>query len=65
MCSLQITDYIRDGSISISLTASDGRPFCIGIRVIQRLTMDQVDIILIFLAFMDKSTMHKIDILCE
>ena len=38
-----ITDYVRDGSISISLNAADGRPFCIGIRVIQRLTVDQVE----------------------
>ncbi|KAH7276482.1 hypothetical protein KP509_39G008900 [Ceratopteris richardii] len=37
-----ISDYIREGSNSISMSAGDGRPFCIGVRIIQRLSVEQV-----------------------
>lgn len=37
-----ISDYVREGSNSISMSASDGRPFCIGVRIIQRLSVEQV-----------------------
>ncbi|MCO5555509.1 hypothetical protein L7F22_009054 [Adiantum nelumboides] len=37
-----ISDYVREGSNSISMSAGDGRPFCIGVRIIQRLSVEQV-----------------------
>lgn len=37
-----ITDLIREGLNIVSFTAHDGRYFCLGVRIIQRLTMDQV-----------------------
>lgn len=37
-----VADYVREGSNSVSMSASDGRPFCIGVRLIQRLSVDQV-----------------------
>lgn len=37
-----ITDLTREGLNRVSFTAHDGRNFCLGVRIIQRLTMDQV-----------------------
>lgn len=37
-----ITDLTREGLNRVSFTAQDGRNFCLGVRIIQRLTMDQV-----------------------
>ncbi|KAI5061300.1 hypothetical protein GOP47_0023805 [Adiantum capillus-veneris] len=37
-----ITDLTREGLNRISFTAYDGRSFCLGVRIVQRLTVDQV-----------------------
>eukprot|EP00250_Pteridium_aquilinum_P009991 c19073_g1_i2 orf=542-3265(-) len=37
-----ITDLTKDSVNSISFTAQDGRSFCLGVRIIERLTVDQV-----------------------
>ncbi|KAI5083375.1 hypothetical protein GOP47_0003118 [Adiantum capillus-veneris] len=37
-----ISDLVREGSNSISMSADDGKPFCIGVRIIQRLSVEQV-----------------------
>lgn len=39
----QITPYTKDGINKISLTGCDARIFCLGIRIVKRRTVQQVD----------------------
>ena len=41
LCS-QLTDYLKEGPIKISLSRNDSRTFCLGIRIAKRRSLEQV-----------------------